>query len=80
MDRIDGTNHVAGMKQSKKAIAAGRVKIAYLAQDADPWIFESFLTFCRAHGVEVIEVPTMKELARGCRVEVPTAVACICEE
>lgn len=80
MNRIDGTNHVTGLKQSKKAIEAGKAEIAYLAQDSDPRIYESFLAFCKEHDLEVIEIPTMKELAKGCRVDVPTAAACICKK
>lgn len=79
MERIDGRNHVTGLKQSKKAVLSGRAEVAYLAMDADAWIRESFSALCAENEVEIIEIPTMKELAKGCHVEVPTAVACLCK-
>ena len=75
MERLKTTAKVVGLQQSKKAVAAQQAKLAYLAEDADAWVKEPFLALCEAQGVEVVLVPGMKELAKACKVEVPTACA-----
>ena len=80
MERLKTAQKVVGLKQSRKAIAAGKAKVVFAAEDADPWVMEPFLALCEEHGVEVVWVPAMKELAKACRVEVPTACAVILEQ
>ncbi|MEE1013994.1 MAG: ribosomal L7Ae/L30e/S12e/Gadd45 family protein [Clostridia bacterium] len=80
MERLKTAQKVVGLKQSRKAIAAGKAKVVFAAEDADPWVMEPFLALCEEHGVEVVRVPAMKELAKACRVEVPTACAVILEQ
>lgn len=77
MDRLKTEDHVVGLKQSKKAIEAGSAKLAYIARDAEEHIRFPFEVLCRENAVQIIYVDTMKELAKACRVDVPTAVAVI---
>ena len=75
MESLKAADKAVGLKQSKKAVRAGRAKRAYVAKDADPWVIEPFVALCEERQVPVVQVPTMKELAKGCHVEVPTACA-----
>ena len=77
LNELASSNKVAGVKQSKKAVEAGEAKTAYISNDAEPHIRVPFENLCNLNGVPVIYVETMKELAKACRVDVPTAVAVI---
>ncbi|MBQ4145683.1 MAG: ribosomal L7Ae/L30e/S12e/Gadd45 family protein [Clostridia bacterium] len=77
MERLKNSLKVVGLKQSCKAVARNRAELAYLAEDTEPYIAESFKELCEEKAVEVIPVPTGKELAKACKVEVSTACAVI---
>jgi len=68
---------IAGIKQSKKALEASKVKLAYVANDADENVIKPFLHLCKKKAVEVNRELDMKELAKLCKIEVPTAVAVV---
>lgn len=75
MERLQSKNRVAGVKQVSKAILAKKAETVFLAKDCDPYISEGLESLCRENGVSVVYVETMKELAKACHVEVPTAAA-----
>ena len=77
MERIKEGPHVVGLKQSKKAIESGKAKLVFVARDADSHVVFPLERLCEVKEVEVVYVNNMKELAKACRVEVPTAVATI---
>ena len=77
MERIKTEDHVVGLKQSKKAIEAGMAKIVFVARDADMHVVFPLEKLCGERNVEIVYVNNMKELAKACRVDVPTAVATI---
>ncbi len=75
MERLRTLNHVVGKKQSEKAIKQGSADTAFVAEDTDPWVKAPLMELCKENKVPVIMVPSMRELAKACRVDVPTAVA-----
>lgn len=87
IDRKKGISHpfdippgcrvMVGMKQLRKALAAGKARRVYLARNADPGITEPFAAACEESGVEYVWVPTMAELGRVCGIEVGAAAAAI---
>ena len=80
MERLKVAQKVVGLNKSRKMVLQGRTKLCFVAEDADPWVITPFLALCEEHGVEVVKVPSKKELAKACRVEVPTACAVILEQ
>jgi len=74
---LEGLNESAlvGTKQVLKAAAAGRLSRVYLAEDVDAFLSNKLLTVCRENGVEVITVPTMRELGAACNIDVGAACA-----
>ena len=66
---------VVGVKQVRRALADGRAKRLYLAQDADPQLTRPLEGQAREQGVEVVWAGSMKELGRACRIAVGAAVA-----
>jgi len=71
------SNIMAGLKQSKKAVEAGNVVKSYVAKDADSAVVATFLKMCQRREIEVDRSCDMKELAKLCKIEVPTAVAVV---
>ena len=74
-ERLTSSRKVIGTKQLLKALRAGRVRIAYVADDADPFLREPLVEQCQAAGVEVVPVATMKELGKLCGIHVGAACA-----
>ncbi len=68
---------VVGLKQTKKAIAAGKAAVVYLAKDADPKLTEPLRTMCRLAGVAVESDYTLSELGKACGIAVGTAACAI---
>ncbi|MBE7011876.1 MAG: 50S ribosomal protein L7ae-like protein [Ruminococcaceae bacterium] len=80
MERLQNKNRVAGIKQVKKAILAQKAEAVFIAKDCDLYIIEEMENLCSENEVFVVYAETMKELAKACRVEVPTAVAATVKE
>ena len=74
---LSGANRVVGAKQVLRAIQAGGVQRVFIAQDADMFVTRPVFDACRAAGVEIVEVPSMKALGEACGVQVKAAAAAI---
>ena len=72
-----GAARVVGTKQVTRALKAGTVRRAYVANDADTFIFQQVVRAAEAAGVSCVRVPTMKELGMVSGVEVATAAAAV---
>lgn len=77
LDELKTANKVVGIKQLRKAIAAGKVRKVFLAADADPMLTEPLAEQCSARKIEVIFVPTMRELGAACGISVNASAAAI---
>ena len=53
---------VVGSKQVLRALKAGTVLRAYVANDADTFLFQRIVTAAEAAGVPVVRVASMREL------------------
>lgn len=77
LDELKTADKVVGIKQLRKAIAAGKVKKVFLAADADPMLTEPVLAQCREQKITVVSVPTMRQLGAACSIPVDAAAAAI---
>ena len=68
---------VVGLKQTKKAIAAGKTVEVYLAKDADPRLTEPLRAMCQLAGAAVVDDRTMSELGKSCGIAVGTAACAV---
>ena len=66
---------VAGVKQVRRALAAGHAHRVFLARDADPQLVGPLERQAEEQGVEVRWVGSMRELGQACRIAVGCAVA-----
>ena len=68
---------VVGAKQLKKAVAAGRAKYVFLAENADPAITGPIAEMCGKLHIQITWVRTMADLGRACGIEVGAAAAAV---
>lgn len=69
----DKSKLVVGFKQVKKVILAGVCEKIYLADDCSPNISDGLRSL--AGGIEIISVPTMRELGNLCEIDVSASCA-----
>ena len=78
MDELKAAaRRVVGTKQVLRALKSGTVLRAYVANDADTFLFQRIVTASEAAGAPVVRVASMRELGVCCGVEVATAAAAI---
>ena len=68
---------VVGAKQLKKAVAAGRARYVFLAENADPAVTQPIEELCRLHQIQITWVPSMADLGKSCGIEVGAAAAAV---
>lgn len=66
---------VVGVKQLRKAIGRGEIRLVFLAEDADPAITEPLAELAALRELPVRRVGSMKELGRACGIAVGAAAA-----
>lgn len=66
---------VVGVKQTARALRAGKAVRVLLARDADPAVTGPIEALSRAHSVETVWFGSMKELGRACGIAVGAASA-----
>lgn len=71
---ISESEKVVGTKQVLKSIEGKTVKCVIVADNADGFIRNSVTALCRENGIEIISVPSKKELGRISGNDVPAAV------
>lgn len=74
---LAGSNKVVGAKQVLRAVEAGEAIRVFIATDADVFVTRRVYDACRAHQIEVTEVPSMAALGEACGVQVKAAAAAV---
>ena len=75
LNELENASKVVGVKQVRRALAAGRAKRLFLARDADPQLTQPLSDQAEGQGVEVCWTDSMRELGRACGIAVGAAVA-----
>ena len=74
---LQGRQVIVGAKQLKKALAAGRVNLVILAENADPNLTEPIEQLCLGNDIHCAWVPSMADLGRACGIDVGAAAAAV---
>lgn len=77
LDELKTADKVVGIKQLRRALTQGEVKKVFVAEDADPALTEPVIEQCESSGIEVVSVPTMRQLGDACAISVKAAAAAI---
>ncbi|MDR1391780.1 MAG: ribosomal L7Ae/L30e/S12e/Gadd45 family protein [Clostridiales bacterium] len=75
MYRLARGEKFVGIRQSTRAVIENKVKIAYIARDAEMYVVFRFEEICKEKKINIIYADNMRELAKACEVDVPTSVA-----
>ena len=75
LDKLKNAEKVVGTRRLVRAILAGEIAEAYVAQDADLFILRQVRDACNRMGVRMVEAESMKALGETCGIEVRTASA-----
>ncbi|MBR2699178.1 MAG: ribosomal L7Ae/L30e/S12e/Gadd45 family protein [Clostridia bacterium] len=75
LDKLKNADKVIGTRRLVRAILAGEIAEAYVAQDADLFILRQVRDACNRMGVRMVEAESMKALGEACGIEVRTASA-----
>ena len=75
LDELKGARKVIGIKQLRRALAAGTVRKVFLADDADPRLTDPLAEQCESLGVELERAATMKELGKAGGIDIGAAAA-----
>lgn len=71
----NAANRVVGTNQVLRAMKAGKLERAYVANDVDTFLYQQVVRTAEAAGIPVKRVDTMKELGEACGIQVATAAA-----
>ena len=73
LNQLSESAKVVGVKQVRRALAAGRARAVFLADDADPALTEPLAAQAEEQGVALCRVGSMRELGEACRIDVGAA-------
>ena len=77
LTQLEHADKVAGVKQTRRALADGRAKELFLARDADPNLTQPLAQTAQDMGIPVHGTEHMAELGHACGIAVGAAVAAI---
>ena len=77
LSKLKTATKVVGIKQSKKSVRDGQAVQVFIAEDAEKRITAPIVELCRQYGVEVVSVPSMKELGDAAGISVGAAVVTV---
>ena len=69
------TARVVGTKQLLRALDAGKIKTAYVAANADPFLTRRITDRCLDRNIPCFDTATAKEIGEACGIDVPAAAA-----
>ena len=75
LNELNTSRRVVGTKQLRKSLVRGEIRLAFLADDADPALTDPLEDLARASGTPVVRVQTMRELGRACGIAVGASAA-----
>ena len=76
-ERLKTQKKLVGFKQVRRALQAGRVRVLYLAKDADPAMTDALCALAGAQGAETVWLGTMAKLGAACAISVGAACAAV---
>ena len=77
LEELRDAARVVGVKQTRRALNAGRVKTLFLARDADPTLIDPLDQAARDRGIGVEKGSTMAQLGAACQIAVGAACCAI---
>ncbi|MDK8285671.1 ribosomal L7Ae/L30e/S12e/Gadd45 family protein [Dialister micraerophilus] len=77
LEELSASDFVVGLKETERAIDAGKVKHVFIAKDCDERIALPLLEICKERNISVNREFTRKEIGRACKIKVKAATAAV---
>ena len=77
LEALKNNSKIVGTKQTLKAIEKEKVRMVFIAMDADSKVVAPLVDRCAQKNIPVEKVATMVALGKACGIEVGTASAAI---
>ena len=77
LSELKTVQHVAGLKQTVRAVRSGKAKRVFLARDADPMLTEPLRQLCEEREIPVAEGHSMRELGEAGGIAVGAAAIAV---
>lgn len=68
---------VVGIKQTTKALHDDKIKVLFIAEDAEKNLIDHMVQLAMEKTVEVVRVESMNKLGKACGIDVGAAVAAV---
>ena len=68
---------VTGLRQTQKAVLAGRAERVFLAKDADPRLTDPLRALCAEKAIPCDSSMTLRQLGTACGIAVPAAAVAV---
>ncbi|OPL08161.1 MAG: hypothetical protein AVO33_01710 [delta proteobacterium ML8_F1] len=76
----EARNIRVGIKQSTRALMEDRVLKVFIAENADQHVIRRIVEMAQGKHVEIIRVPTMRDIGQACQIDVGAATAVIIKD
>jgi large subunit ribosomal protein L7A len=73
----DKDRYKIGLKESIKALKAGKVETLFIAKDADGFVLRRPIKLAKDSNVEIVEVPSKEALGKLCKIDISAAIAVV---
>lgn len=80
LDTIRDLKKTIGVRQTLKALQKGKIKLIYIAKDADEKVTVNLRELCNKHSIEIRYIESMKQLGKACGIDVGASSAGIFKE
>ena len=77
LEELSASDFVVGLKETERAIDAGKVKHVFIAKDCDERIALPLLEICKERNISVNREFTRKEIGRASKIKVKAATAAV---
>lgn len=75
LEELNYAARIVGVKQLRRALADGRVRKVFLADDADPALTDPIREACTLAGIPVETVASARQLGQACGISVAATAA-----
>ncbi|KXZ38975.1 large subunit ribosomal protein L7A [Alkalithermobacter thermoalcaliphilus JW-YL-7 = DSM 7308] len=80
LEELKTSKKVVGTKQTTRALKEDKVKVVFIAEDAEKHVVRNVEEISKQKNINIIYVDSVKKLGKACSIDVGAAVAGILKE
>ncbi len=79
-DTLKKCKKKVGLKECQRAVETDMAVKAFIANDADQDLLQSFINLCMSKSVEIVYIDTMRNLGKACGIDVGASTVVVIKE